>query len=167
MPAIGAASRSRCLSRFFSSNWSATVLRASWICGICSAARRSRAACCRRLSSCTRYASPLPFELGDLQIDVGAVELGKLLAGGDLLARRHVERENLAGHLDVDRLAQDLAGSVGIAGLDFQRADHAVRQRQQQGRQQQSHHHAQAGIKTRFFHLFEPPRHIKELGHLP
>ena len=37
----------------------------------------------------------LAFELGDRQIDVGALELGQLLAGGDLLARLHVERTSL------------------------------------------------------------------------
>ena len=51
----------------------------------------------------------------------------KVLAGGDLLARLHVELDQIARHVDVDGL--------GVAGLDFQGADHAVRQRQEAERQ--------------------------------
>ena len=81
------------------------------------------------------------------------------LAGGDPLARLHVMHAELPGHVDVDRL--------GVAGLDLQRADDAVRQRHEAERRQQDRRQpAQARVEMRLFHFVDPPGHVKELAQL-
>ena len=98
------------------------------------------------------------FELGDGQFDVGALQLGQRLAGGDALARLHGDRDQFARHVDPN--------GIGVAGLEPKRANHAVRQRQKEECQQQGRQKPQAGVKMRLFHLFDPPGHVEKLAGL-
>ena len=99
------------------------------------------------------------FEFGDLQVEVDVFELGQLLPRLDVLAGFDVDFDEPARHVDVDR--------IGVAGLDFQRADEAVRQGEEEERQHQHRHDAETDVESRFFHLIDPPGHVKELAHLP